>query len=83
MLPLHHDPHFTFRFAKDRSIPRFHFEGIGAGRQVEVFKTDADTGERLVLLATATVGNGGWVDPAEPIVRAGEAFIVVPDEPEV
>ena len=30
-------------------------------------------------MATATVGDGGWVDLDEPIiVRAGEAFIVVP-----
>jgi hypothetical protein len=29
---------------------------------------------------TATVGEGGWVDLAEPIiVRAGEAFVVVPE----
>jgi hypothetical protein len=35
--------------------------------------------ERLGLLATATVGAGGWVDLQEPItVRAGEAFIAVP-----
>jgi hypothetical protein len=31
MLPLYHDPHFTFRFADDRIIPRFHLEGIEAG----------------------------------------------------
>jgi hypothetical protein len=28
MLPLYEDPHFTFRFADDRIIPRFHLEGI-------------------------------------------------------
>lgn len=28
MISLHHDPHFTFRFADDRSLPRFHLEGI-------------------------------------------------------
>ena len=37
MLPLHHDPHFTFRFADDRIIPRFHLEGVEAGRRVSVF----------------------------------------------
>ncbi len=80
MLPLYHDPHFTFRFADDRIISRFHLEGVEVGRRVEVFKIDAGTGERLGLLATATVGEGGWVDLPEPIiVRAGEAFVAVPE----
>ena len=78
MLPLYHDPHFTFRFADDRIIPRFHLEGVEAGRKVEVYRIDPGTGERLGLLATATVGEGGWVDLQEPIiVRAGEAFVAV------
>jgi hypothetical protein len=78
MLPLHEDAWFTFRFADDRIIPRFHLEGVEAGRRVEVFKIDPSTGERLGLLATATVGDGCWVDLQEPIiVRAGEAFIAV------
>jgi hypothetical protein len=78
MTPLYADPHFTFRFAADRVIPRFHLEGIEAGRSITVFKIDSDTGERLDRLATASVGEGGWVDLAEPIiVRAGEAFIAV------
>src|SRR5215471_91553 len=47
MLPVYHDPHFTFRFADDRIIPRFHLEGVQAGRRVEVYKIDAGTGERL------------------------------------
>jgi hypothetical protein len=72
MTPLHHDPWFTFRFADDRLIPRFHLEGVEAGRRVEGFKIDPGTGERLGLLATAAVGEGGWVDLTEPIiVRAG------------
>ncbi len=80
MLLLHHDPHFTFRFADDRIIHRFHLEGVEAGRRVEVFKIDPGTGERLGLLATAAVGEGGWVDLKEPIiVRAGEAFVGVPE----
>jgi hypothetical protein len=30
-------------------------------------------------MATATVGESGWVDLTEPIiVRAGEAFVAVP-----
>ncbi len=80
MIPLYQDPHFTFRFADDRIIPRFHMEGFEAGRRVEVYKFDPITGERVGLLATATVGEGGWVDLAEPIImRAGEAFIAVPE----
>ena len=55
---------------------------VEAGRQVSVFKIDPGTGERLDLLATATVGEGGWVELAEPIiVRAGDAFIAVPEAP--
>ena len=81
MRSLYEDPHFTFRFADDRLIPRFHLEGVEAGRHVSVFKIDPGTGERLGLLATAAVGDGGWVDLGEPIiVRAGEAFIAVPGQ---
>ena len=73
------DPCFTFRFAKARIIPRFHLEGVEAGRRVSVYKIDPGTGERLGLLATAAVSEGGWVDLPEPImVRAGEGFIAVP-----
>jgi hypothetical protein len=80
MLPLYSDPCFTFRFADDRRIPRFHLEGVPAGQQVSVFKIDPATGERLRLLATATVGEGGWVDLTDPIiVKAGDAFVAVPD----
>ena len=80
MRPLYQDPWFTFRFVEDRTIPRFHLEGVQACQQVSVFKIDPGTGERLGLLASATVGEGGWVELAEPIVvRAGDAFIVVPD----
>ena len=80
MIPLYHDPHFTFRFADDRIIPRFHIDGVEAGRRVSVFKIDAVTSERRDLLASAIVGEGGWVDLSVPIiVRAGEAFIAVPE----
>jgi hypothetical protein len=80
MLPLYEDPHFMFRFAAGRLISRFHLEGVQAGRQVKVFKIDPGTQERRGLLATATIGEGGWVDLAEPIiVRAGQAFIAVPE----
>src|SRR5882762_8645865 len=80
VLPLYHDPHFTFRFAESRIIPRFHLDGIEAGRRVSVFKIDPTTGERLGLLTTATVSDGGWVEVTEPIiVKAGDAFIAVPE----
>jgi hypothetical protein len=80
-MQLYQDPWFTFRFADDRIIPRFHLEGIEAGRQVSVFMINPDTSERQGMLATATVGEGGWVDLSEPIiVRAGEAFIAVPKQ---
>ena len=80
MTPLYQDPWFTFRFAEDRIIPRFHLEGLEYGRQVSVYKIDPGTGERLNLLRSATVGEGGWVELSEPIiVRAGDAFIAVPE----
>jgi hypothetical protein len=79
MLPLHHDPWYTFRFAEDRLIARFHLEGVSPGLHVSVIKIDPDSGKQLGLMATATVGDGGWVDLLQPIVvRAGEAFIAVP-----
>ena len=54
-LPLYQDLWFTFRFAEARIIPRFHLEGVETGRQVAVFKIAPGTGERLGLLAMATV----------------------------
>ena len=79
MLPLYQDSWYTFRFAEDRIIPRFHLEGIDEGRRVSIIKIDPVTGNRQGLLATATVGDRGWIDLAQPIiVRAGEAFIAVP-----
>jgi hypothetical protein len=80
MLPLFQDPQFTFRFGDDRIISRFHLEGVQADRQVSVFKIDPGTDKRLALLATAIVSDGGWVDLEEPIImRAGEAFVAVPE----
>src|SRR4051812_27451126 len=80
MQPLYEGPWFTFRFADNRLIPRFHLEGVEAGRRVSVFKIDPATGERLGLLATAAVCDGGWVDLSVPVVvKAGNAFIAVPD----
>jgi len=81
MLPLYRLPHFTFHFSEDRIIPRFHLEGIRAGRRVSVFKIDTESGEQLGLLAEAVVGKDGWVDLQEPIIiKAEETFIVVPEE---
>jgi hypothetical protein len=79
MILLHQDPHYTFRFADDRIIPRFHLEGVEAGRQISIFRIDPLTEDRLGLLMTAMVGEGGWVDLPEPIiVRTGDAFIACP-----
>jgi hypothetical protein len=81
MLPLYHEPHFTFRFADDRIIPRFHLEGVEAGRCVSVFRLDPVTGGRLNRIASATTADVGWVDLAEPImVKAGDGFVAVPVE---
>lgn len=81
MIPLYRNPHYTFRFADDRTIPRFHLEGVGAGRRVDVFRIDPSTGVRLELLTTGVAGDGGWVDVKESIiVRAGDAFVAVPKE---
>jgi hypothetical protein len=77
-LPLYRDPHFVFRFADDRLVPRFHLDGVGAGRAVAVYAIDPVSGERAGLLATATAGDGGWVDLPEPlVVRAGGGFVAV------
>lgn len=59
MIPHHRDPWFTFRFADDRLISRFHLEGVEVGRHVSVFRIDPGTEKRLDLLAIATVGEGG------------------------
>lgn len=80
MIPLHREPHFTFRFGEPRRIPRFHLEGVEAGRRVSVFRLDPATRELRTMLATATVGEGGWVELTDPIiVRAGEGFVAVPE----
>lgn len=76
MLPLYSDSEFTFRFADDRIIPRFHLEGVDAGLPVSVFKIN---GEIWDLTATGIVGEDGWVDLPEPIiVRAGDVLLAVP-----
>src|SRR5262245_5378333 len=78
MVPLHHDPHYTFRFADDRIVPRFHLEGVEAGRRVDVFRIDPATGVWPGLLTTGVAVEDGWVDVREPvIVRAGDSFVLV------
>ncbi len=79
MLPLYRDPHFTFRFAEDRLIDRFHLDGVEPGTSVSVFRIDPATGDRSDLIAEAVAGAGGWVDLAEPlVVRPGGGFVAVP-----
>ena len=65
-MKLYEEPHFTFRFADDRIILRFHLEGVEAGRRVSVFKIAPGTGERL--------GNA----PQEILDREGEREDVAP-----
>jgi hypothetical protein len=79
MIPLFEDSGFTFRFADDRIIPRFHLDGVESGMRVAVYAIDPCTGSRGNRLATATVGDDGWIDLANPIVvRAGEGFVAIP-----
>ena len=78
MLPLYRDPHFTFRFAENRLVDRFHLEGVEPGTPVSVFAIDPATGERLGLIATAVASDGGWIDLSEAlVVRAGIGFVAV------
>jgi hypothetical protein len=78
--PLYQDRWFTFRFDDSRVIRRIHLEGIEPGRQMSIYRIDPRTVERLCHMAAVKVGEGGWVDLAEPIfVRAGEAFIAEPN----
>jgi hypothetical protein len=75
MIPLYHDPYFSFRFADDRIIPRFHLEGVEAGRRVSVFKIDAVTSDPMGLLATAVVGEGGWGGPGPTDYHPGRRCV--------
>jgi hypothetical protein len=82
MLPLYRDPHFVFRFADDRIVPRFHLEGVGAGQLVAVYSLDPTGDVRAGPIARAIVGDGGWVDLQEAlIVRAGGGFVVAVEPP--
>jgi hypothetical protein len=62
----------------DPIISRIHLDGLQMGRRFSVFKMNSDTGERLGLLATPAVGDGGWVQQAI-IVRMGDAFMAMAD----
>jgi hypothetical protein len=80
MSSLYEDPWFTFHFADNRKISRFHLDGVATGRDISVFKIDPESGARRSRLARGRVGEGGWVELSEPIVmQAGEAFIAVSD----
>lgn len=79
MIPLYQDPFFTFRFADDRLVSRFHLADVEKGQQVKVIQIDPVSLCQLGLLIEAIAGDDGWVDlPEQIVVRAGEAFIVVP-----
>lgn len=80
MLPLWRDAGFTFRFADDRIIPRFHLDGVAPGVRVVLYRLKSSSDVRQEPFATAITGADGWVDLETPlIVRAGEGFIAVPD----
>jgi hypothetical protein len=81
MIPLLRESRFIFRFGEPRLIRRFHLEGVESGRRISVFRFDPPTRELGTILATATVGEDGWVELTDPIiVRAGEGFVAVPGE---
>lgn len=81
MLPLYREPGFTFRFAEDRIIPRFYLEGVAQGTEIVIHAIDSATSQRLGMLGTATVGDGGWVELPKPIiVRAGDSFVAICEE---
>ena len=43
-MTLFEEPFYTFRFPDARIIPRFHLDGVEAGRRVSVFRLDPMTG---------------------------------------
>jgi hypothetical protein len=70
MIPLYREPFYTFSFAEDRKVDRFHLDGVPPGRRVVV---EFD-GRRIDL----TAGEGGWVEfPVPQVVHAGDSFRVV------
>ena len=82
MLPLYRDPHYTFRFAEDRLVDRFHLDGVEPGTSVSVYAIDLAAGECPEPIAEAVAGDGGWVNLPEPlVVRAGGGFVAVAGSP--
>ncbi len=67
MQRLHEDPRFTFRFADDRIIPRFHLEGVKAWQRPEgdrPIEESCTMNQAMLAPATAdphvsTLGLGG------------------------
>lgn len=79
MIPLYGDAHFTFRFAEDRLVPRFHLAEVAPGTRVTVFALDPAAGQPRERLAEARCDHEGWVNLTEPLlVRAGGGFVAVP-----
>jgi hypothetical protein len=77
MIPLYSDDRFTFCFAEDRIISRFHMEGISVGTSVRIYRFSTETKEVQELLQEAIVGENGWVEIKNPLVmRAGDGFVV-------
>jgi hypothetical protein len=64
VIPRHEDPFFTFQFAGDRLIPRGASGSAGAG-----LLGNPATLALVHLLTTTVVGEGGWVDLAQAVVR--------------
>lgn len=78
-LPMAHKIAALKQRARQHGVPVVYVND-NFGPCVPVFKIDPGTGERLGRLATATVGEGCWVDLPEPIiVRPGEGFLAVPE----
>jgi hypothetical protein len=72
VIELYHEDDFTFRFAEPRVVGRFHLENVAPGTVVAVrrLRTPGDVVGEMV--ATATVGPGGWVE-IEPALRVDAA----------
>ncbi|MFO0865976.1 MAG: hypothetical protein U0744_15225 [Gemmataceae bacterium] len=80
MLPLYRDPHYFFRFDDARIISRVHLEGAKPGLTVKLVRVDPRSMKEGDVIAHAVVEAEGWVEFSPPIlVRAGEAFLAIPD----
>ena len=76
MIELYRDDDFTFRFAEPRVVGRFHLEGVASGTVVAVRRLATPGDVVGELLATATVGEGGWVEVKPLHVDAVSGFRV-------